>query len=242
MHLLTKGPPQLATACSQTRADVLCGGVCRTMLFALGRLRLGVFCCVTLNCASPVASLRVTPALGLRLMPSLTICAICREWPVGAATQRGAAMRVGVSTAMPVPAAPLDVLACACAVPLSQLGVGPEVSNNMSKFGPSLCSAVCSRTVFCARALRAGGGRRTTNCFAQSRCWSSDSGRAGAVAPHNCVGGSETSCLPPPGMAAGMFADPSKMQNMDGMPAPAHWSAIPSNSPSLQLSWRLHVH
>lgn len=42
-------------------------------------------------------------------------------------------------------------------------------------------------------------------------------------APHNCVGGSETSCLPPPGMAATMFADPSKMYNAGGVPSPAHW-------------------
>ena len=61
------------------------------------------------------------------------------------------------------------------AVPLSQLGVGPEVSNNM-------------------------------------------------MAPHNCVGGSEMNCLPGAAEAATMFADPSKMQNMDGVPAPSHWS------------------
>jgi hypothetical protein len=31
-------------------------------------------------------------------------------------------------------------------------------------------------------------------------------------------------CLPGKAEAAMMFADPSKMQNMDGVPAPAHWS------------------
>jgi len=64
------------------------------------------------------------------------------------------------------------------AVPLSQLGVGPEVSNNME-------------------------------------------------APHNCIGGSEMNCLPPPSVAAGMFADPSKMQNMGGVPSPSHWYQAP---------------
>ena len=45
-----------------------------------------------------------------------------------------------------------------------------------------------------------------------------------AAAPHNCVGGSEMNCLPGAAEAATMFADPSKMQNMDGVPAPSHWS------------------
>jgi hypothetical protein len=31
-------------------------------------------------------------------------------------------------------------------------------------------------------------------------------------------------CLPGAAEAANMFADPSKMQNMDGVPAPSHWS------------------
>ena len=47
-----------------------------------------------------------------------------------------------------------------------------------------------------------------------------------AVSPHNCVGGSEMNCLP--GISNNqnpreMFADPSKMQNMGGVPSPAHW-------------------
>jgi len=46
-------------------------------------------------------------------------------------------------------------------------------------------------------------------------------------APHNCIGGSEVNCLPPPEVAATMFADPSKMQNMDGVPAPSHWYKSP---------------
>ena len=41
--------------------------------------------------------------------------------------------------------------------------------------------------------------------------------------PHNCVGGSETTCLPSDAEAAIMFADPSKMMNMDGVPDPDHW-------------------
>ena len=35
-----------------------------------------------------------------------------------------------------------------------------------------------------------------------------------------------TAC-PPPAEAALMFADPSKMQNMDGVPLPAHWYKAP---------------
>jgi hypothetical protein len=44
-----------------------------------------------------------------------------------------------------------------------------------------------------------------------------------AAAPHNCIGGSEMNCLPGAAEAATMFADPSKMQNMDGVAAPSHW-------------------
>ena len=44
-----------------------------------------------------------------------------------------------------------------------------------------------------------------------------------AEAPHNCVGGSEVNCLPGAAEAAIMFADPSKMQNVGGVPAPSHW-------------------
>jgi hypothetical protein len=44
-----------------------------------------------------------------------------------------------------------------------------------------------------------------------------------AEAPHNCVGGSEVNCLPGAAEAAIMFADPSKMQNAGGVPAPSHW-------------------
>ena len=32
---------------------------------------------------------------------------------------------------------------------------------------------------------------------------------------------------PPPGQASTMFADPSKMQNMDGVPLPSHWYKAP---------------
>jgi hypothetical protein len=63
-------------------------------------------------------------------------------------------------------------------VPLQALGVGPEVSNNMT-------------------------------------------------APHNCIGGSEVTCLPPMSEASLMFADPSKMQNMAGVPLPSHWYKAP---------------
>ncbi|EKX35091.1 hypothetical protein GUITHDRAFT_155584 [Guillardia theta CCMP2712] len=59
-------------------------------------------------------------------------------------------------------------------VPLSALGAGPEITNNM-------------------------------------------------YAPHNCVGGSETSCLPSPGELSGMFADPSKAGMGYTVPAPSHW-------------------
>jgi len=48
-----------------------------------------------------------------------------------------------------------------------------------------------------------------------------------AAAPHNCIGGSEVNCLPPMEEAALMFADPSKMQNMDGVPLPSHWYKAP---------------
>jgi len=37
-------------------------------------------------------------------------------------------------------------------------------------------------------------------------------------------------------MAAGMFADPSKMQNTGGMPAPAHWLVIPSLNPAAGIA------
>ena len=47
--------------------------------------------------------------------------------------------------------------------------------------------------------------------------------RSPAAAPHNCIGGSEVNCLPGPSEAALMFADPSKMQNADGVPLPSHW-------------------
>ncbi|EKX35092.1 hypothetical protein GUITHDRAFT_155585 [Guillardia theta CCMP2712] len=43
------------------------------------------------------------------------------------------------------------------------------------------------------------------------------------AAVHNCVGGSETSCLPPPGELAVMFADPSKAGLGYTVPPPAHW-------------------
>jgi hypothetical protein len=52
-------------------------------------------------------------------------------------------------------------------------------------------------------------------------------GHAIAAAPHNCIGGSEVNCLPPMEEAALMFADPSKMQNMDGVPLPMHWYKAP---------------
>jgi hypothetical protein len=44
-----------------------------------------------------------------------------------------------------------------------------------------------------------------------------------AEAPHNCIGGSEQQCLPPPGQASTMFADPSKMYQPFNPSAPAHW-------------------
>ena len=47
------------------------------------------------------------------------------------------------------------------------------------------------------------------------------------AAPHNCIGGSEVNCLPSMEEASLMFADPSKMQNMDGVPLPSHWYKAP---------------
>jgi hypothetical protein len=35
-------------------------------------------------------------------------------------------------------------------------------------------------------------------------------------------------CLPGPAEAAGMFADPSKMQNTGGVAAPSHWYKAPA--------------
>jgi hypothetical protein len=52
-------------------------------------------------------------------------------------------------------------------------------------------------------------------------------GYAIAAAPHNCIGGSEVTCLPPMSEASLMFADPSKMQNMAGVPLPSHWYKAP---------------
>jgi hypothetical protein len=58
-------------------------------------------------------------------------------------------------------------------------------------------------------------------------CFSSRRVLSNAAAPHNCIGGSEVNCLPGPAEAALMFADPSKMQNMDGVPLPSHWYKAP---------------
>ena len=48
-----------------------------------------------------------------------------------------------------------------------------------------------------------------------------------SAAPHNCIRGSEVTCLPGAAEASIMFADPSKMQNMNGVPAPSHWYKAP---------------
>eukprot|EP00960_Hanusia_phi_P073967 768129-Hanusia_phi.AAC.1 len=58
--------------------------------------------------------------------------------------------------------------------------------------------------------------------------WGLEVRRAGVqglarTAVHNCVGGSETSCLPPPGELAVMFADPSKAGLGYTVPPPSHW-------------------
>ena len=58
-------------------------------------------------------------------------------------------------------------------------------------------------------------------------CWLTAFVAIPSAAPHNCIGGSEVNCLPSKGEAALMFADPSKMQNMAGVPLPAHWYKAP---------------
>ena len=101
-------------------------------------------------------------------------------------------------------------------VPLQALGVGPEVSNNMSKCRIPFLSALLLRRILLS-ALE-------FSCVC--RCWPCcdlTCELLSAAAPHNCIGGSEVNCLPGPSEAALMFADPSKMQNMDGVPLPSHW-------------------
>ena len=108
-------------------------------------------------------------------------------------------------------------------VPLSSLGVGPEVTNNMCKWPtppsrPPMRRAVqFVRYSSSPRAVQYGcltSPPPLPACPCILRCTDS---------PHNCVGGSETYCLPGPAEAAVMFADPSKMQNIEGVPAPAHF-------------------
>ena len=108
-------------------------------------------------------------------------------------------------------------------VPLSSLGVGPEVTNNMCKWPtppsrPPMRRAVqFVRYSSSPRAVQYGcltSPPPLPACPCILRCTDS---------PHNCVGGSETYCLPGPAEAAVMFADPSKMQRMEGVPAPAHF-------------------
>ena len=106
-------------------------------------------------------------------------------------------------------------------VPLASLGVGPEVSNNMSKF----CSvSPLSGCPCCAPAALGSSDVALRHAPDKDRCLLA---LICTAAPHNCIGGSEVNCLPPPAEAALMFADPSKMQNMDGVPLPAHWYKAP---------------
>lgn len=90
------------------------------------------------------------------------------------------------------------------------LGVGPEVSNNMGESMP--CKDRRIRFHLMIHASEVPLLTRTILL---------------AEAPHNCVGGSEQQCLPGAAEAGIMFADPSKMYNAGGVPAPAHWYKAP---------------
>ena len=122
--------------------------------------------------------------------------------------------------------------------------MGPEVSNNMSKcasllparwksntrrIAPWPCEARLAKALYGTHPARGVGvscGRARVRRDGKG-CWLTACARSRAAAPHNCIGGSEVNCLPSRAEASIMFADPSKMQNMAGVPPPSHWYKAP---------------